>query len=126
MIAACERWDDLLNYERPDAWLFKVAIRKLRRAEAGAKERSKRERLANADQQSSVTVEESADTRLYLAAALTALPTRQAKVISLRFLSGYTAAETAQILGLTEAAVSAIQRRGLEVLRQKLGPLHNE
>jgi RNA polymerase sigma factor (sigma-70 family) len=126
MIAACEKWDHLLTYQRPDAWLFKVAIRMLRKAEARTKERSQRERLASTDQQSSAAVDESADTRLYLAAALRALPPRQAEVISLRFLSGYTVAETAQALGLTEAAVSAGQRRGLERLRQQLGPLHNE
>src|SRR5262249_51209992 len=40
MIAASDRWDDLLTYERPDSWLFKVATRKLRRLKARARERS--------------------------------------------------------------------------------------
>jgi DNA-directed RNA polymerase specialized sigma24 family protein len=38
MIAASDKWDDLLTYDRPDSWLFKVATRKLRRLEARARE----------------------------------------------------------------------------------------
>jgi hypothetical protein len=37
MIAAADRWDELLTYERPDCWLFKVAIRMLSRLEARAR-----------------------------------------------------------------------------------------
>src|ERR1700722_15414048 len=39
MLAAWDNWDDLLTYDRPDAWLFRVATRKLRRLEARARER---------------------------------------------------------------------------------------
>jgi RNA polymerase sigma factor (sigma-70 family) len=126
MIAACEKWDNLLTYERPDAWLFKVAIRMLRRAEGRIKEGSWPEDLASTDRRNSATADESAETRIYLVAAIRDLPRRQAEVIGLRFLRDCTLAETARILGLTEAAVSAHQRRGLERLRQQLGPQRNE
>ncbi len=126
MMVACEKWDYLLTYERPDTWLFKVAIRMLQRAEARIKEGSWREDLAGADLQSSATADESTETRLYLVAAIRDLPRREAEVISLRFLRDCTLAETAKILGLTEAAVGAHQRRGLERLRQQLGPQRNE
>jgi hypothetical protein len=60
---------DLLTLERPDVWVFKVAIRRLRGAEAQIKERSWQKDLASADRETSATTDESAETRLYLEAA---------------------------------------------------------
>jgi hypothetical protein len=39
MMIALDKWDDLLTFERPDSWVFKVATRKLRRLEAQARAR---------------------------------------------------------------------------------------
>lgn len=38
MLDARDKWDQLLTYDRPDQWLLKVAIRRLRRMEAKGRE----------------------------------------------------------------------------------------
>src|SRR5215210_3040290 len=53
-----------------------------------------------------------------LADALAQLTAVQREVISLRFLHGYTTAETAQVVGKSEDAVKKLQARGLVQLRR--------
>lgn len=86
MMHACDKWDLLLTYDRPGAWLFKVATRKLRQAEAKQEKGSWPQDLVGAEMQTSATTDESAVTRLDLEAAIRNLPRRQAEVISLHFL----------------------------------------
>lgn len=117
MMAACDRWDDLLTYERPDAWLFKVATRRLRVLEAQARERWLPGDPGDGRQA------EVADTWVSdhsgLLAALRALPRRQAEVIGLHFLGGYSMAETAAITGVGAGTASTHLRRGLDSLRRQ-------
>jgi RNA polymerase sigma-70 factor (ECF subfamily) len=47
----------------------------------------------------------------------------QGEVVILRFLAGLSLRETAQTLGKTEAAIKALQHRGLSSLRRTLEPL---
>ena len=58
-----------------------------------------------------------------LQAALLHLETTQSEVLILRFIAGLTLQETAQTLGKTEAAIKALQYRGLNGLRRALEPL---
>lgn len=58
-----------------------------------------------------------------LQAALRDLEPTQSDVVTLRFLVGLSLHETALTLGKTEAAIKALQHRGLEKLRRKLEPL---
>ena len=58
-----------------------------------------------------------------LQAALTCLEPTQCEVVVLRFLAGLSLQETALTLGKTEAAIKALQHRGLSGLRQALEPL---
>ena len=58
-----------------------------------------------------------------LRAALMGLEPAQCDVITLRFLMGLSLHETAQALGKTEAAIKALQHRGLGILRRALEPL---
>ncbi len=58
-----------------------------------------------------------------LQAALLRLEPTQCEVIILRFLAGLSLHETAQTLGKTEAAIKALQHRGLSGLRRALEPL---
>ncbi len=57
-----------------------------------------------------------------LRAALRRLEPTQCEVVVLRFLAGLSLQETAQTLGKTEAAIKALQHRGLSGLRQALEP----
>jgi RNA polymerase sigma factor (sigma-70 family) len=123
MLHAYDRWDDLLTYERPDSWVFKMAIKMLRGLEARA--RLQPRSSEDSDNELGIktgTDENLSDLRLDLAAALKTLPRRQAEVISLRFFSDLTLAETAKLLGLTESTARYCQRAGLAKLRQKLDP----
>jgi RNA polymerase sigma-70 factor (ECF subfamily) len=58
-----------------------------------------------------------------LQVALLRLEPTQCEVIVLRFLAGLSLQETALTLGKTEAAIKALQHRGLSGLRQALEPL---
>ena len=58
-----------------------------------------------------------------LQTALMDLEPTQCDVVTLRFLSGLSLQETALTLGKTEAAIKALQHRGLSGLRQALEPL---
>jgi RNA polymerase sigma-70 factor (ECF subfamily) len=58
-----------------------------------------------------------------LQAALMRLEPTQSEVITMRFLAGLSLQETALALGKTEAAVKALQYRGLNGLRRALEPL---
>jgi RNA polymerase sigma-70 factor, ECF subfamily len=50
--------------------------------------------------------------------ALNRLTSDQRQVVTLRFLDGFTTAETAEIMGKTEDAVKKLQARGLVQLRR--------
>lgn len=55
--------------------------------------------------------------------ALMRLEPTQCEVVALRFLAGLSLHETALTLGKTEAAIKALQHRGLSGLRRALEPL---
>jgi RNA polymerase sigma-70 factor (ECF subfamily) len=121
MIAAHDKWDDLLTYERPDSWLFKVATRKLQHLEAQARARCLLpEDLASAedDLRIAAATDKWVDDHIDLVAAVRSLPRRQCEVIGLHFLAGYTIVETAQILGIQEGTAKKHLNRGLIYLRQ--------
>jgi RNA polymerase sigma-70 factor, ECF subfamily len=58
-----------------------------------------------------------------LQVALLRLESTQCEVVVLRFLAGLSLQETALTLGKTEAAIKALQHRGLSGLRRALEPL---
>jgi RNA polymerase sigma factor (sigma-70 family) len=101
---ALVNWDVLLRCERPDSWLFKVALRELRSQEAHARMRGRLEEdpiASMADIRQAAVMDEWVANHLTLTAAIRALPRRQAEVIGCA-LVGCTTKETAQILGMTE------------------------
>lgn len=122
--AALNRWDTLLAYERPDSWLFKVGLRRLRRLEAQARERGwlAEDPLSSEAclQLAAATDEWSAD-HLDLLTAIRALPYSQSEVVALRYLGDFTVKETAHILALNKDAVRALLRQALENLGSSQG-----
>lgn len=66
------------------------------------------------------------DQRLDLARALAKLPKRQREVLSLAFLSGFTEAEIAQLLGCSSSSVQTHKQRGLARLRTELGDVNSQ
>ena len=60
------------------------------------------------------------DDRIDLARALASLDSGWSEVITLRFIHGLSAQETAEVLGITVDAVKGKQARALAELRKKL------
>lgn len=124
MIVAADKWDDLLTYDRPDCWLFKVAIRMLRRLEA----RARRDGLLcedpgkfDDDLRIEALRDEWVDSHIDLISAVRSLPRRQCEVIGLHYLCDYTIAETARMLDIPVGTVKAHLNAGLGALRQHYG-----
>jgi RNA polymerase sigma-70 factor (ECF subfamily) len=118
--AALDNWDKLLLCRRPDSWLFKVGIRRLRRLEEQARARScLNEDLASyqADLQATSETNEWVADNLDLITALRCLPRRQSEAIALKWLGDYTIKETSQLLGVTEGTVKKQLNRAIEKLR---------
>jgi RNA polymerase sigma factor (sigma-70 family) len=125
MMAARDKWEQLLTFERPDAWLFKVAIRSLRRLEARARE----ECLLPDDTESAIgdlsvaaAMDDWVARNLDIVAAIRSLPRRQGEVTVLHGLAGYTFAEAALVLGISEPTVKTHFRRARERLQELLEP----
>lgn len=119
-VKACDNWDDtLLTHERPDSWLFKVAIRELRREEAKARARGilTEDPAGNvADLNSAAMNDEWVADNPALTAAIRTLPRREAEAIACR-LQNYTTRETAEILGVSEGTARSQLSRATAKLR---------
>jgi RNA polymerase sigma-70 factor, ECF subfamily len=118
-LKAWGKWDMLLTYERPDSWLFKVAIRQLRREEAHARSKGS---LAEDPIAMMADIEQAAEEDQWVAdhraliASIRTLPRRQAEVITCMLLD-YTTKETAETLGMSEGTVRAHLSLALGKLR---------
>jgi RNA polymerase sigma-70 factor, ECF subfamily len=122
--AALDNWDKLLTYQRPDSWLFKVAIRRLRQLEGRARTLCfLDEDLASSegDLRLAAAADEWVEDHLDIVAAMRFLPRRQSEVIALHWLADYTVRETAQILGVAEGTVKQHMSRALGNLGERLG-----
>lgn len=122
-VRAWDNWDDtILTCERPDSWLFKVAIRELRREEAKARARGilTEDPAGNvADLKNAATNDEWVAENPALTAAIRTLPRREAEVIACR-LQNYTTRETAEILGVSEGTARSQLSRATGKLRMLL------
>lgn len=65
-------------------------------------------------------------TRADLQAALAQLTEEQQTVLLLRFEEGFTSAQIARMMGKTEMAIKALQRRGLATMARLLGSSHSQ
>jgi RNA polymerase sigma-70 factor (ECF subfamily) len=118
-IAAHQRWDRIGGYEKPDAWVRRVAanmaISAFRRKKA---ERKALERLAV--QTRDVLPElEPEDERFW--ALVRELPGRQTQAITLFYLEDRSVVEIAEILGCSPATAKVHLFRGRQALAARLG-----
>jgi RNA polymerase sigma-70 factor (ECF subfamily) len=119
---ACAKWDTLLECKRPDSWLFKVALRQLRREENKARSRGSlaEDPIAiRADIQQAAVSDQWVADHLTLIAAIRTLPRRQAEVTGYA-LVGYTTRETAETLGVSEGTVRSHLSRAAGMLRVRM------
>lgn len=124
MIAALDDWDNLLTYDRPDCWLFTVAIRMLRRLEAQARHDGslwEGSESVGEDLRRETLRDEWVEDYVDLIAAVRSLRRRQMEVIGLHYLCEYTIAETARMLDMPVGTVKAHLHAGLVALRKHFG-----
>ena len=98
------------------AWLFRIASR---RVGDRIKQRVRHQVVSLEEApEGAVEFEGQAVSRRLLTAGLATLPGRQREVVVLRFVAGLPVREIAAAMGKTEAAVTALQMRGLAHLRR--------
>jgi len=125
MMAARDNWERLLTFERPDAWLFKVAIRSLRRLEARAREGCLLPDGSGpgvGDLCLAAATDDWIAAHLDIVAAIRSLPRRQGEIMFLHGLAGYTFAEASQILGIGESTAKTHFQRARDRLQELLEP----
>ncbi len=66
--------------------------------------------------------EENLVERIALREAVDALPEKERLTILLRYFKGLTQEQTARIIGVSQVQVSRLERRGLQRLRESMGP----
>jgi RNA polymerase sigma-70 factor (ECF subfamily) len=116
-VRAWKAWPRWRPEAAVEAWMYRIALNVAfsyrRRARLRqVTERLLRPGLGRADVRMSASP---------LREALTKLPAREAAAVMLRYYHGYSRAETAQILGLTERAVSLRLSRAQAILIRELG-----
>ena len=101
------------------AWLFRIASR---RVGDRIRHRIRHEALPLEEApEVGVEFEGAVVSRRLLLGGLAGLPQRQREVVVLRFVIGLQTREIALSMGTSEAAVTALQMRGLERLRRYMG-----
>lgn len=112
---AHRHWDRIAGYERPGAWVRRVALnaalswRRTRQREVRALRRLDTERLVEAPEVSEVW------------RAVAALPGQQRAAVALFYVEDRTTAEIADILGCSESTARVHLHRGRQALGIALG-----
>jgi RNA polymerase sigma-70 factor (ECF subfamily) len=113
-LKALTRWGRVRRYDRPGAWVRRVAIRDAVRSA----ERTRRPPLA--ERAPTTSVDLAAD-RIDLVRALQQVSPRQRAAVALHHLGGWPVAEVAESLGCSEATVRVHLHRGRAALAEILG-----
>ncbi|KAA0236057.1 MAG: hypothetical protein JJLCMIEE_00721 [Acidimicrobiales bacterium] len=117
-IKAHKRWEEVSTYDRPGAWVRKVAtnlaLSRFRRLSA------ERRALARLGPSPELTFDlDPADAEFWQ--AVRGLPKRQAQVVALFYLEDRTVREVSDILDIAEGTVRTQLHRGRKALAHKLG-----
>ncbi len=113
LVIARHRWADIHAYDKPEAWVLKVAIRLMRRWQ----QRNQYETPLVAV----VDVVEQVHEVEAVHSALRELSPRHREVVALHHLLGYPVSEIASVLLVSESTVRTHLTRGRAELRRILG-----
>jgi RNA polymerase sigma-70 factor (ECF subfamily) len=119
---AFEAWDRVAMMERPEAWVYTVAINVLRRRgrRAGTERRLLR-RLNDREIEATPLVPHEADDELW--AAVGALPPRQRQAVALRYVLGLTQHDVAAAMGVSDGTAASTLAKARATLAQRLGTI---
>lgn len=117
-IRAFARWDRIRRYDRPDAWVRRVAINRSRDHFRAARRRRDYEGRAAVDD-SVDSDERHTDDQDQLRSALAELPRRQRTAVTLYYLEGLDVASVAESMKISRGAVKFHLSKG----RERLAPI---
>jgi RNA polymerase sigma factor (sigma-70 family) len=117
---AFEAWDRVAIMERPEAWVYTVAVNVLRRRgrRAGTERRLLR-RLSDRDIDRGPAPRHEADAELW--AAVDALPPRQRQAVALRYVLGFTQHDVARAMGTSDGTAASTLAKARTHLAHALG-----
>lgn len=118
-IAACRRWDQVADMDKPGAWVRRVVVNKsaswFRRRGV---ERRAMERVSHRDGPADLGVDErSAE----VWAAVRMLPKRQGQTIALVYFDGMSINEASGVIGCSRETARTHLKRGRKALAARLG-----
>ncbi|SDN93286.1 RNA polymerase sigma factor [Lentzea jiangxiensis] len=113
LVIAQHRWHDVHAYDKPEAWVLKVAIRLMRRWQ-------QRHELETPLVEVPDVVQQVHDVEA-LHSALRELSPRHREAVALHHLLGYSVSEIAEVLVVGESTVRTHLTRGRAELRRILG-----
>jgi RNA polymerase sigma-70 factor (ECF subfamily) len=110
-------WRKVREMDRPDGWVYVVAMNQLRdRWRRGERRRERAPELADgaADNTSAVV------TRLSVREAIATLPARQRQAVVLRYLADLSLADVADAMGCATGTVKATLHQAMQSMRVEL------
>ncbi|HRW38011.1 MAG: sigma-70 family RNA polymerase sigma factor [Acidimicrobiales bacterium] len=114
-VACWSRWSEVSTYDRPGAWVRRVALRQAGRRRWRRARRGDLERIAASWASTDGPLD------LDLLEALRDLTHPQRVAVVLHHLAGWPADDIAEVLGCAEATVRSHLRRGRQRLQRALG-----
>jgi RNA polymerase sigma factor (sigma-70 family) len=113
-------WDRVAVMERPEAWVYTVAVNALRRrGRRAGTERRLLGRLRERGDDHAAAPTEPVDHELW--AAVDALAPRQRQAVALRYVLGLTQREVAAAMGISDGTAASTLAKARAQLAQRLG-----
>lgn len=117
LVRVCRQWPRVREMAAPGAWAHRVAINLAN----STFRRRKAEQRANRRQADRAMADDpDVDEAVAVRQAVATLPARQRAAVVLRHYGGYSVAETAALLGVSEGAVKQLAHRAALALRERL------
>lgn len=116
---ALVHWQRIGTYDRPEAWVYKVALNLARSwFRRLAAERRAYRRAGPLLDPAEPGPEEQVTTAMVVRTAVAGLPDRQREVLACRFYADLSVGETAAAMGCAEGTVKALTNRAVTTLRR--------
>jgi RNA polymerase sigma-70 factor (sigma-E family) len=114
---ALRRWRKVREMDRPDGWVYVVAMNQLR--DHWRRSERRRERTPDADDGAGDNTSGVA-TRLSVREAIATLPTRQRQAVVLRYLADLALDDVADAMGCATGTVKATLHQAMKAMRVEL------
>jgi RNA polymerase sigma-70 factor (ECF subfamily) len=120
---ALRRWRKVRDMDRPDGWVYVVAMNQLR--DHWRRSDHRRERPPEADD-GAVDNTRAVAIRVSVREAITALPARQRQAVVLRYLADLPITDVADAMGCATGTVKATLHQALQNMRVEIGHEEDE